>query len=424
MNAFELQEILDSGILSKDILAQLEMAKDKQILASHKYSIWQSESNGCWYTYLPDENEQTRRRLKKRINKEDLEKDIIAYYKEHILDPTINDVFQMWLDQKKENVLSQTVLRYENVYKAYIYSSWFGRMKMKDVTFKHLDRFCSETIGKDKMKAKCWSGIRTNLLGIIRTAKKEGLTALSTSDLKDLDIARNAFKTEVLLPGTDVFTADEANKLMRYIDQHPGDIVLLGVRLLFKTGLRIGELATLKYSDFNFADSVLTVTRTEERIANPDASSKTKTCIVVRERTKGASGWRQIIFDKATENLVRTIHSFNPDEDWLFVSKGERIKANAWTKKLPRTCAKLGIGKQATKIVNGQEELRNYSLKKSPHKVRKNYCSTLLHSGVEPKLVQMQMGHSDIHTTLTYYDRDITGLEDKKTALIPVLDEM
>ena len=421
----DLQALIEHGIISEDsLLGHLEKMRNDELLAAHTYPIWQSSTDGRWCTFFPDASMPKQRRLKKRARKEDLTKDIIAFYKEHPIANTVNDVFHLWLKKKSANIMSQTAIRYENFFKKYIEPTWLGKMDMREVTINDLEQFCSEIIGYNKIKAKCWSGIRTNLIGIIRTARIEGLTTLSTSVFKDLDISRNAFIKEKHLPGTDVITNLEAKLLQDYINEHQDDIELLGFQLLFKTGLRVGELAALKYSDFDFQKGILTVTRTEERIANPDPNRKTKSIIQVREGTKGKDGWRQIIISKSVEELVNMIHDLNPSGDYLFEIGGRRIHANAWTKRLPRLCAKLGIGNKSIRIVNGKEEVQNYSLKKSTHKIRKNYCSNLLHAKVEPKFVQEQMGHSDLHTTLTYYDRETEEFEEKKAILLPVLDKM
>lgn len=246
-------------------------------------------------------------------------------------------------------------------------------------------------------------------------ARKKGYTTLSVNDLKDIEIPKNAFMKNRILPGEDVITHEEAQKISSYIKEHDTDIVLLGIRLVFKTGLRVGELAALKYSDFDFNRSVLTVTRTEIKTENPNKKGP-KTITAVRDFTKGAQGWREIIIDEETHELVDKIHALNTEGEFLFEVDGKRVNANAWTKKLPRLCAKLNIGLRA--------EGANYVLKKSMHKGRKNYASTLLHSGIEPKYVQAQMGHTDLHTTLSYYDRDVEEFDRKKKALLPVLETL
>lgn len=416
MNLHSLQELLDRGILDEEkLLNELEMSKRQEILSHHNHVIWYNENNDRWYTFLPDPSKPKNRRLIKKKERKDIEDAIFDFYNRSLDKPTVNDMFRFWLEEKKENITTQTVMKYENVFKRYIEPTSFGKTEIQTLTFYDLDRFCLKTIGKDTMTAHTWADIRTDLIGIIRYARKKGYTTLAVNDLKDIDIPRNAFKKRMILPGEDVITQEEAKRINDYIGEHEDDIVLLGIRLVFKTGLRVGELAALKYGDFNFKNGILTVRRTEVKTANPNKKGP-KTITEVREFTKGAKGWRQIIIDAETHEIIDKIHLLNPDGEYLFEKDDKRINANAWTKKLPRLCAKLKIGKLAA---NGK-----YVLKKSMHKGRKNYASILLHAGVEPKFVQAQMGHTDIHTTLSYYDRDVEDLDKKREALLPVLEKM
>ena len=416
MNSYNFQELIDRGIINEEkLLEELEMSRRQEILSKHKHVVWYREKDGYWYSCLPDKTRPDGRRKIKRKKKEDLEDLIYEFYSKNSDKPTVNDMFNLWIDEKSQNITVQTRMKYESVFRRFIEPTRFGRMEIQHLTFYELDRFCLQTIGKDLMKAHTWADIRTDLIGIIRYARKKGYTTLSVSDFKDIDIPRNVFKKEVILPGEDVITHDEFEKITEYIDEHGQDIVLLGIRLVFKTGLRVGELAALRYEDFDFARGLLTVSRTEIKTGNPKRSGP-KTITEVREFTKGAKGWREIIIDAETADIVNRIRTLNPKGEYLFEKNGKRINANAWTKKLPRVCAKLNIG---TKAENG-----NYVIKKSMHKGRKNYASTLLHSGVEPKFVQAQMGHTDLHTTLQYYNRDVEELEMKRKALLPILETM
>ncbi len=43
---------------------------------------------------------------------------------------------------------------------------------------------------------------------------------------------------------------------------------------------------------------------------------------------------------------------------------------------------------------------------RSTHKARKTYASAMIDAGVNPKIVQKQLGHKDFATTKKYYDFD------------------
>ena len=393
----------------------MEMSRKQEIISRHRFNVWQNEQTGFWYTYLPDETRNNGRRLIKKRDKKVLEETIYQFYKEQIDDPTVSEVFLRWL-ASKQNIYTQTAMRYESTFRKYIEPTRFGQMKMRNVTFKDLNDFCLDTVGKNKMKAKCWASIRTDILGLIKYAKIEGFSTLSTQDVRDIDIGRNVFIKTCVLPGEDVFTKEDIAKLKAYISEHMDDIELLGALLALKTGLRVGELCALKYSDFDFKNMILTVLRTETKCRNMAPDAGTKTTLEVRETTKGADGWRQVAIDKEVESLVHQIYALSTHKEYLFEIDGRRINANCWTKKIPKLCKRLGIGKVAE---NGE-----YSLDKSMHKFRKYYISSLLHNGALADFVAQQVGHKDVQTTYRNYNRGIESLEERRDALTPLLEKL
>ena len=161
----------------------------------------------------------------KRKDKKDVEQIVYDYYRTKADRPTVNDMFYLWLNEKKENITPQTAMKYESVYKRFIERTGFGRTEIKYLTFYQIDRFVLKTIGKDTMKAHTWADIRTDLIGVIRYARKMGYTQLSVNCLKDIDIPKNAFKKVQILPGEDVLTHEEVEKINNYINEHDDDIV-------------------------------------------------------------------------------------------------------------------------------------------------------------------------------------------------------
>ena len=66
---------IDNGMIDMSYIQEkINMSKRKELLNKHPYKIWEGK-DGKWYTYIPDQEKG--RILKKRINKENLEEDII-----------------------------------------------------------------------------------------------------------------------------------------------------------------------------------------------------------------------------------------------------------------------------------------------------------------------------------------------------------
>lgn len=71
------------------------------------------------------------------------------------------------------------------------------------------------------------------------------------------------------------------------------DLTKLGVYLCLYTGLRIGELCALKWSDIDLDSNVLSINKSMQRIQNIDKNYPLKTKIVI-EAPKSKNSIREI----------------------------------------------------------------------------------------------------------------------------------
>ena len=93
---------VDSGMI--DIAAiqkQVEMADAKKYLKEHRFKIYQGK-DGKWNTYVPDETEKYGRKLVRKNTKEEVEKEVIRFYRLKEREPTVKDVFDQWVQLKLE----------------------------------------------------------------------------------------------------------------------------------------------------------------------------------------------------------------------------------------------------------------------------------------------------------------------------------
>ncbi len=125
----------------------------------------------------------------------------------------------------------------------------FGKEKIKSVDNDVLESFIRSTIGEMELTNKAYAGLRTLLLGIFKYAKRKKLTEISISlFFQDLQLSRKIFKQNPKDNREEVFSEDETRIIIDHLKEHPS-LIHYGMLLAFQTGVRVGELVALKFSD-------------------------------------------------------------------------------------------------------------------------------------------------------------------------------
>lgn len=373
-----LQFIINNGIINvSDVQNSIEAMKKEELLKQHPYEIWQSK-DGKWYTYLPAKDGG--RVLKKRKSKKDLENIIIDYYKnkKEIL---IKDIFQEWSSQKIEygEIQKQTFDRYTTDFHRFFDDSFIAQKDIRKITEDDLELFIRETIRSKRLTNKAYGGLRLLIIGIFKYAKRQKYTEISiTQFFGDLDLPKKCFAKKVLTDDESVFTDDEVEKIAGFIRDDPS-LLNYGILLAFQTGVRVGELCTLKYSDIQ--GNKLCIRRTEVRYRDKDG----KYVFEVRESPKTEAGNRDIILNSEAIKTLKEIRKLNPFGEYIFMKDGKRIKEKAFSVKIVKICRYVGIKER------------------SMHKARKTYATKLINGGVDESIVIKQMGHTSIDCTKNYY---------------------
>ena len=368
--------------------SMLSYGKRQKYIARHVKSngrpkVITKTDDGYFYTYY-------QRRMIKRKTKEEVETELVKRYGgDNQMEHMIDEVFKKWLDVKTEEdgIKKGTVYRYETDYKRYFLSDaehvkeLVGK-PIQLITYNDLERFVKLSIRAEDLTAKSFSNLRLLLRGIFTYARKHRYTSIDINMFfATLMLSKNVFRKRIRQAGELVFNAEEIAKIKDYVLANPNDIRYLGVLLGFQTGLRSGELVTLKWEDLE--GDILHVRRTE--IAYVEDNTRIHE---IQDFTKGAKGSRDVILSKSalqTLNLISDITKGKRNGFILTDRKG-RIFAEKLTYTLRRKiCKELGLNPR------------------SINKARKTYASYLKASGVSDALIEEQMGHTSIKTTEMYY---------------------
>lgn len=360
-----------------EIKQEIELKENKRFLEKHEYEIWQGK-NGKWYTYLPDAEKS--RVQRQRNSRKEIEALIISYYKKQEENPTIGELFHEWLQRKIDNteIEESTYTRYKVDFERCF--AEFRKLKIKSVTEIDIEDFLKKCVHEKSMSRKAYSNLRTLMYGIFKYAKKKKFIDYDIkSVIDDIDFSKKEFAKNVKEDIEQVFFEQEEIDITSYICDNP-DIINLGIMLMFKTGLRVGELCTLKQSDIN--GNIISIRRTETMFKDRITG---KIHYDVKEHPKTDAGIRNVIVKNDSLWILKKIRQLNPFGEFLFMRNGKRINSYVFRNRLYTDCRKTN------------------AVVKSPHKVRKTYGTKLYNSNIPESLICEQMGHTDISCLKKYY---------------------
>ena len=225
-----------------------------------------------------------------------------------------------------------------------------------------------EYLASEGVCENTWSKVKINTKKLVREIKKDN--------------------------STQIFFTDEKYKIVSYalqkFQQNDHNITALAIPLLFMTGMRIGEIVALKYEDLD--DKNIHIMRTESRSYHYDEQLHkfTYSGTEILDHTKTDAGERSVPYTNGAKHIVDMIRQSSNkygyhDDGYIFCPASKRIQENSLDKKLYSYCIAVGIPK------------------KSAHKIRKTYISTIIQKGIDLDTVCRVSGHVDMKTTFQSY---------------------
>lgn len=380
-----LSKEVEDIILSPEVISKaLSMIRREEILKRHKYKIYQG-SDGRWYTYIPDKN--GRKKIKKSSYEKVVDAIVEAYDSNNM---TLYELFSEWNDRRADlkKIKESTASR-----NRYDFDRYFSDFKDRDVSTILPDEiadFLESQVSKFNLSAKGFSNLKTLTRGMLKRAKKLKLISYDVEPIfQDLDVSDKEFRKVKIDDSKEIFYDDEIEELISYCKLHRDDLSTLGIALMFASGLRVGEVVCLKKSDI--LDREVAVHRIETQFRKDGVNH-----FEVSESSKTDAGVRRVVIPDSYKWILDDLLKLGDDE-WIFTGiHGKRMHTSQIRKRLYSICKDIGIPVR------------------SPHKLRKTYGTILLDNHIDSKIVEKQMGHTDIRTTEAHYHRDRRRIQQKR----------
>ncbi len=380
-----LQNAVEFGIINMDSVLDMLMSKKKDaILKIHPYAITPpSSSNGRWQTCYKDEKGK-RKNIKAQSKEELLDKLIPIYFANtHIDNLTFYGLYEEWLAYKATVTnSSNTIKRHKQHYRKYFEPSVLHDMKIKKIDELILEQECNRIVREFNLSRKEWCNIKTILNGMFTYSIRKRYQIDNPMDKVEIYVK---YRQIVKKTGrTETYNTEELKELNQYLDKmytETEDVAFLAVKINFLLGLRVGELAALKWEDCKDLSHLHIV---REEVRNQETNQ-----YEVVEHTKTNRDRFVILIPKA----VSILEKIPKQGKYIFMRDGERITSRQIAYVLEKFAERQGVRTKST------------------HKMRKTYASNLNANGVPLDCIREMLGHSNLSTTLEYIYNPLTEKE-------------
>ncbi len=290
----------------------------------------------------------------------DVQKDSFAWY------------CDSWIIANRIRLKASSSARYKADMENHI-KPFFGERMLSEITPEDVDSFTRLLLCQKKLSAKTARNILVLFHTIFLYAEKR-----SGQQLSRLEIIYPKDQKKTVR----VLSREEEAKLMRFLVNEM-DLCKFGVYLALRTGLRIGEVCALRWSDISRPAGTLSICQTVQRIQNPDAGNYGKTELVIGSPKTDSS--QRVI--PLMPDLNALFARFDPMDPMAFILTGTHCCMEP--RKLQRRL------KEYTEKCQIQEV--------HFHTLRHTFATRCMEVGFDVKTLSEILGHSNISVTLNQY---------------------
>lgn len=327
-----------------------------------RYQIFEDGTKKTKSVYAHSYKEVKQKLLEKKSNAQKHEFEITINYVETENRITLNDIATNWFENFPNENKHSTYVKYKDVYENHIkpkLGNDYIVILSNEYVNQHIDPTLSQSVTK-------------SIYSVLNQISKYGEQRYH---IPEKTYHRNI--TKATKQAIDTLDYSEQSKLIKSIF-HNLDVYKLGIYICLVTGLRLGEICALKWSDIDMDLRLLHVNRTVQRISVENANSKT---ILMETPPKSFHSKREI---PISNQLYILLQLFKCDD--VYVLGGSKPME-------PRTL---------------QYKFKNYLFEADIrdtnfHTLRHTFATNCIQAGADAKSVSEVLGHSDVKITLNRY---------------------
>ena len=330
---------------------------------------------------------------------------------------TLDSFFETWISEVKENtVKGNTLSVYIEIYKIHIAPS-LGKMKVSAISKLMIQRLLNN-MSKNGLSANTLAKTKAILYSVFKEAMENRM--ISYNPCENITIKRDRTERRVL-------SYEEQKIFLEAIQGSRYEVLCI---LGLSTGLRIGELSGLRWSDIHFEEKYLSVERTyvylhdikNHQMKDEFHSPKTKNSVrTVRllDSTLELLQQHKKKQEREKEALGDNWCPVEGGEDLVFTTKnGGPVRGLNVAETLNNYVKNINKKEEALAQAENREPV--YFERITPHTLRHTFATRAFESGIPPKVVQNILGHSSLEMTMDLYTHVTEDVQSKEIQKLSV----
>lgn len=294
----------------------------------------------------------------------------------------ISEIIKLWENDKKLYVKKSTYSAYLLLIENHI-NPYFA--DNEQITEEDVQKFVLTELRKG-LSQKSIKDIIIVLKMILKFAVKQKLLAYNEIEIKFPTVGE---KTDL-----EVLNKNDHKKIINYLQEN-FTFKNLGIYICLSTGMRIGEICGLLWSDIDVENGIIKVRRTVQRIYVIDGETRHTEILIDTPKTKNSI--RDIPMTTELYKIIKPLKKVVNNDFYVITNEAKPTEPRTYRNYYERLIKRLGIPKLKF------------------HGLRHSFATRCIESKCDYKTVSVILGHSNISTTLNLYVHP--NMEQKKKCI-------
>lgn len=305
---------------------------------------------------------------------------------------TLDGYFDEWLDAKRGSIKGNTLKWYATYYKGHI-SPCLGNVKLQKIERRQVLAF-----QKDLSEGSLSIRTCNNIMKIFKIILKDAVT--------DEIIMKNPAEGIKALKEVNAKAAETYHRALtepeqkNFMKEMADDYYYEFVAFLLCTGMRFGEAAALTWSDIDYKQNVIHVTKTATY--NEDNTRTTGT-------PKSESGKRDIPLNDTIKDVLAKQRK--KQSIVIPIDKAEnRVFVSVYGKMVDNCTVNRAITSTLSRLEEQGKAIEHFTL----HALRDTFATRYIEQGGSPQTLKTILGHSSLAMTMDLYSHVLPNTKQKE----------